>query len=62
MSLLASPYAPPNKPVLFGRIKAWLAGRPTSTRRRTTIDLQSAPLTLQRDIGLDRLTFTERRW
>jgi hypothetical protein len=62
MTLLASSYSQHRKPALFGRIKAWFAGRPTRTQRRTTIDLRSAPQNLQRDIGLDRLSFTERRW
>ena len=62
MTLLASSYAQPRKPALFGRIKAWFASRPTGAQRRTTIDLRSAPQSLQRDIGLDRLLFTERRW
>jgi hypothetical protein len=62
MTLFASPYDQPRKPALFGRIKAWFTSRPTGAQRRTTIDLQSAPPNLQRDIGLDRLIFTERRW
>ena len=62
MTLLASSYAQPRKTTLFGRIKAWFTSRPSDAQRRTTIDLRSAPQSLQRDIGLDRLLFTERRW
>jgi uncharacterized protein YjiS (DUF1127 family) len=62
MTLLASAYAKPDRPAFLTRIIAWFAARSTRKQRRTTIDLLSASPHLQRDLGLDRLTFTERRW
>jgi hypothetical protein len=62
MTLIASSHAQPCKPTLFARAKAWLAARPTRRQRQTTVDLRFASENLQRDLGIDRLTFTERRW
>jgi hypothetical protein len=62
MTLIASTPSESCKPSLFARFKAWLATRPTRRQRQTTVDLRSASDALQRDIGLELLTFTERRW
>ena len=62
MTLIASSHAQPCKPTVLARIGAWLAARPTRRQRQTTVDLRFASENLQRDLGIDRLTFTERRW
>ncbi|WP_299751061.1 hypothetical protein [Devosia sp.] len=60
--MIATSHAQPCKPALFARVRAWLGARPTRRQRQTTVDLRFASDKLQRDIGVDRLTFTERRW
>lgn len=62
MTLLAPSHVQKHRPSFLARIRAWLAARPTRHQRQTSIDLQSASESLQRDLGIDRLTFTERRW
>jgi len=62
MSSVISSHAEPRKPGIIKRLTTWILARPTRRQRRATVDLRSASEALQRDIGLDRLTFTERRW
>ena len=62
MTLIASSHAEKYKPTVFARIGAWLDARPTRRQRRATVDLRFASENLQRDLGIDRLTLTERRW
>jgi hypothetical protein len=62
MTSIASSHAQPSKPALFARLKAWLAARPTAQQHRTTIDLEAASDNLKRDLGLDVMIQSERRW
>ena len=62
MSLLVTSYARPRTPGILARIGAWLAHRPTTRQRQATIDLEAASDNLKRDLGLELIIHSERRW